>query len=150
MKRRAPLASTLSREGLKARIRIAMVEARARGKAPEDFGIEDLEPGLPALIEEVRAEVLERDVLGSAEGKRPMPAANTRIDALYAEIRSLVSRSAADPSLRGELDSRMRELRRLQEQEAAEIGRRYEASLSFKPGSLHELLERAHQALGDA
>jgi CheY-like chemotaxis protein len=144
------LLDTLRREELRAWIRTAMEEAQARGTALQDFHLEDLEQGLRGLLEEVRDELQARGMLDSPSGERRMDPASTRIDSLYAEIRALVARSATDPTVRGEIDSRMKELRRLQEEEAAELGRRYEASLGFKPGSLLELLERGRKALGDA
>lgn len=140
--RRELLVNTLRREGLKSRIRGAVSEAQARGLSSED---------LPGLLEELRDELPARGVLDCDSGERTVDSASTRIDSLYAEIRSLAARSAADPSVRGQIDARRKELRQLQEQEAAELGRRYEASLGFKPGSLSELLERGRKAaLGDA
>lgn len=149
--RRDLLVGTLRREGPKSRIRAAMAEARARGVAPAAFRVDHLvEPEVQELLEEVRREGVERDMLEPHVGAKLVPATSSRIDSLYVEIRSLVGRSAADPSLRGEIDSRMTELRRLQAQEAAEMERRYEASLGFRPGAFAEMLERATRALGDA
>src|SRR5436309_7232262 len=48
---------------------------------------------------------------------------STAIRDLYSQIRALVARSRCEPELRGEIDGRIDQLRRFQEQEADELER---------------------------
>jgi hypothetical protein len=70
-----------------------------------------------------------------------------RIDALYAELRPLMSRAAADPSLKGEVQAKLSVLRRLQTEEADEMEKRFDAGLLLKPGEGWQALERARELL---
>lgn len=70
---------------------------------------------------------------------------DAEITRLYAEIRSLIVRSASDPSLKDEIDPLMKRLRMLQEQEAEEMERRFRARLSVQPEVIRELLARAER-----
>jgi len=70
-----------------------------------------------------------------------------RIDALYAELRPLMSRAAADPSLKGEVRAKLSVLRRLQTEEADEMEKRFDAGLLLKPGEGWQALERARELL---
>jgi hypothetical protein len=69
------------------------------------------------------------------------------IDRLYSELRPLMSRAATDPSLREEAQSKLSLLRKLQDEEADEIQKRFEAGLLLKPGEGRRALERAREIL---
>ncbi|HEX6902314.1 MAG TPA: hypothetical protein VF789_21530 [Thermoanaerobaculia bacterium] len=69
------------------------------------------------------------------------------IDKLYSELRPLLSRAAADPNLREEAQRKLSLLRKLQDEEADEIQKRFEAGLLFKPGEGRRALERAREVL---
>lgn len=69
------------------------------------------------------------------------------IDRLYVELRPLLSRAAADPSLREEAQRKLSLLRKLQDEEADEIQKRFDAGLLFKPGEGRRALERAREVL---
>ena len=71
------------------------------------------------------------------------------IPALYSEIRDLVARSSSDPGLMGEIDRRIERLRRLQEEEADELERRFEARLCLKSGTGWAFLRKMKERLGD-
>lgn len=70
-----------------------------------------------------------------------------KIDALYAELRPLMSRAAADPSLKSEVQAKLSVLRRLQTEEADEMEKRFDAGLLLKPGEGWQALERARELL---
>jgi hypothetical protein len=67
------------------------------------------------------------------------------INRLYAELRPLMSRAEDDPSLEGEVQAKLARLRKLQTEEADEMVKRFEASLSLKPGEGDRTLERARE-----
>lgn len=69
------------------------------------------------------------------------------IDKLYAELRPLMSRAAADPSLNEEVQVKLSQLRRLQSEEADEMEKRFEAGLLLKPGEGWKALNRADEIL---
>jgi hypothetical protein len=69
------------------------------------------------------------------------------IDDLYAELRPLMSRAAADPSLQAEVQAKLSHLRKLQTQEADEMVKRFDAGLLLKPGEGWQALERARELL---
>ncbi len=69
------------------------------------------------------------------------------IEALYAELRPLMSRAVADPSLKDEVQEKLSVLRRLQTEEAEEMEKRFEASLLLKPGEGWQALERTRELL---
>ena len=74
---------------------------------------------------------------------------NARIDELYAEVRQLMSRAQAAPAARDLVRDRVEELRKLQQLEAAAMRRRFEARLSFAPGTGLKALENARRLLGE-
>jgi hypothetical protein len=74
----------------------------------------------------------------------------TEIPVLYSQIRELVSRSNREPELRDEIQRRTERLRRLQEAEADELERRFEARLHIKSGTARAFLQRMKERLGDA
>ncbi|MFL6232436.1 MAG: hypothetical protein ACJ76N_04825, partial [Thermoanaerobaculia bacterium] len=55
------------------------------------------------------------------------------INQLYTELRPLMSRAVADPSLEEEVQTKLALLRRLQTAEAEEMVKRFDASLLLKP-----------------
>lgn len=69
------------------------------------------------------------------------------IDRLYSELRPLLSRAATDSSLREEAQRKLSLLRKLQDEEADEIEKRFEAGLLLKPGEGYRALERADEIL---
>lgn len=69
------------------------------------------------------------------------------IDRLYSELRPLLSRAATDPSLREEAQGKLALLRKLQDEEADEIEKRFESGLLLKPGEGYRALERAREIL---
>jgi hypothetical protein len=69
------------------------------------------------------------------------------IDRLYSELRPLLSRAATDPSLKEEAQRKLSLLRKLQDEEADEIQRRFEASSLLKPGEGRRALDRADEIL---
>jgi hypothetical protein len=69
------------------------------------------------------------------------------IDRLYSELRPLLSRAATDPSLKEEAQRKLSLLRKLQDEEADEIQRRFEASFLLKPGEGRRALDRADEIL---
>lgn len=75
------------------------------------------------------------------------PKREEAIDRLYSELRPLLSRAATDPSLREEAQRKLSLLRKLQDEEAAEIQKRFETGLLFKPGEGRMALERAREIL---
>jgi CheY-like chemotaxis protein len=82
------------------------------------------------------------------QGEEPeMP--STKIPALYSQIRELVARSNHEPELRGEIDRRIELLRQLQEAEADELERRFEARLRLKSGTGWAFLQRMKERLGE-
>jgi hypothetical protein len=87
-------------------------------------------------------------VVDSDQGSA-MPS-SSEIPALYSHIRDLVARSAHEPELRSEVDRQIQLLRALQEAEADELERRFEARLSLPSGSGWAHLERIKRRLGDA
>jgi len=72
---------------------------------------------------------------------------SAEIDRLYAELRPLMSRAVADPSLQGEVQAKLAHLRRLQSEEADEMEKRFEAGLLLKPGEGWQALKRADELL---
>jgi hypothetical protein len=75
------------------------------------------------------------------------PSRAEAIDKLYAELRPLMSRAAADPSLKEEVQVKLSHLRRLQSEEADEMEKRFEAGLLLKPGEGWQALKRADELL---
>jgi hypothetical protein len=69
------------------------------------------------------------------------------IDRLYTELRPLMSRAAADPSLRDEVQAKLSTLRQLQTEEADEMEKRFDAGLLLKPGEGWQALERTRELL---
>jgi hypothetical protein len=69
------------------------------------------------------------------------------IDRLYSELRPLLSRAATEPSLREEAQRKLSLLRKLQDEEADEIEKRFEAGLLLKPGEGYRALYRADEIL---
>ncbi|MCP5110978.1 MAG: hypothetical protein GY953_09100 [bacterium] len=74
---------------------------------------------------------------------------NARIDALYAEIRGLMSSGQAEPAAREVVRDRVEELRKLQQLEAEAMHRRFESRLSFPSGTGLKALENARRLLAD-
>lgn len=70
-----------------------------------------------------------------------------QIDDLYGELIPLMSRVVKDPGLQKEADAKLSLLRQLQEAEADEMERRFEAGLLIKPGEGTKALERARELL---
>lgn len=93
-----------------------------------------------------------RDSVGNREGRAGRvshlePSREDAIDRLYAELRPLMSRAVSDPSLRGEVDAKLSQLRELQSKEADEMQKRFEAGLLLKPGEGWQALDRANELL---
>jgi hypothetical protein len=82
---------------------------------------------------------------GRARGRASL--LHTPIDKLYAELRSLMSHAATDPSLTQEVRAKLSTLRQLQSEEADEMEKRFEAGLLLQPGEGHRALERARELL---
>lgn len=79
---------------------------------------------------------------------RPVRKTSSReeaINRLYAELRPLMSRAEDDPSLEGEVQAKLARLRKLQTEEAEEMVKRFDASLSLKPGEGYRALKRARE-----
>ncbi len=74
---------------------------------------------------------------------------NARIDALYAEIRQLMSPGEGESVRTEPVRDRVEELRELQRLEAEAMQRRFESRLSFPPGAGLTALENARRLLGD-
>jgi hypothetical protein len=70
-----------------------------------------------------------------------------QIDDLYGELLPLMSRAVKEPSLQKEVDAKLLLLRQLQEAEADEMEKRFEAGLLMKPGEGKRALERARELL---
>lgn len=90
----------------------------------------------------VASEISSGNAAGSENAKR-----EEAIDRLYSELRPLLSRAATDPSLREEAQKKLSLLRELQDDEADEIRKRFEAGLLFKSGEGRRALERAREIL---
>ena len=69
------------------------------------------------------------------------------INRLYAELRPLMSRAEDDPTLEAEVQTKLARLRKLQTEEAEEMVKRFDVSLSLKPGEGYQALERARELL---
>lgn len=83
----------------------------------------------------------------SPAGRKAAPDRQARereIDALYGELHRLMAESPDASALAPKLDR----LRRLQRDEAEEMRRRFEASLSLAPGSGLAVLQEARRLLG--
>jgi hypothetical protein len=81
---------------------------------------------------------------------RPVRKTSSReeaINRLYAELRPLMSRAEDDPSLEGEVQAKLALLRKLQTEEADEMVKRLDASVSLKPGEGYRALQRAEELL---
>ena len=70
-----------------------------------------------------------------------------QIDRLYDEIRELVGRSAENPGLKTEIESKREQLQALQAEEASAWRQRADARRHLKPGEGYRLLERATSLL---
>ena len=79
---------------------------------------------------------------GAASEKR-----NARIDALYAEVRSLMARGDRESAAQAAIRERLNELRMLQKVEADAMRRRFEARLFLPPGAGREALRNARRLL---
>ena len=78
---------------------------------------------------------------------RPLLQRSRAISALYAELHGLMARRNAEPHVEEQIRDRFAELRRLQEEEADEIEKRFESGLLLKPGEGYRVLERAREVL---
>jgi CheY-like chemotaxis protein len=131
------LAALIEKEMKKVQIRVSIAKAAAQGIAPADHlhSLSLWDPSLPQdIVQELIVEL---------EGENM--AVDAEITRLYSEIRSLIAGSAVDPSLKINIDPLMEHLRRLQEQEADEMERRFRARLSVQPDAVRELLTRAER-----
>lgn len=72
---------------------------------------------------------------------------NAAIDALYAELRQLMSRP--EPGADSEIEQRLAQLRALQREEAAAMRQRYEARTHLKPGTGWQALSQARKLLSE-
>ncbi len=97
-------------------------------------------------IKSIRQE-LERDRLSGGDAGR-VPERDA-IGELYVELRRLIARSADDPSLNPEVQSRLARLRALQGEEAEKIRRHLDEGLSLKPGTGYQALEKARRLLAE-
>jgi hypothetical protein len=98
----------------------------------------------------VRGVISDPGLLGKSRELRATDTASQRsrvIDALYIELRPLMNRAAADPSLTAEVQSKLSRLRQLQTEEADEMEKRFAAGLSLKQGEGERALERARELL---
>lgn len=88
-----------------------------------------------------------------AEKRAPAPSGATnedlesQIDELYLEIRGLLSRRHADPTVATQVEEKRRRLRSLQRREADLMEQRAEARLRFVPPEGQALLDRAQKLL---
>lgn len=94
------------------------------------LGAKEPEPAAPTASEQPDATPLE-----------------TQIDQIYDELRDLVGRSADNPDLKAEIESKRKQLRALQVEEAAAWRQRAEARRHLKPGEGYRLLQRAERLL---
>lgn len=78
---------------------------------------------------------------------RPYIRRDRAISALYEELSLLLARPRTEPHLDEQIRQRFAELRRLQEEEADEIEKRFEAGLLLKPGEGYGALDRADEIL---
>jgi hypothetical protein len=72
---------------------------------------------------------------------------SAEVDAAYGEIREVVLRCTADPSLKARLEPLRRRLEELEELEADAMERRLRSQLVFDPAEGRRLLERAEALL---
>lgn len=69
------------------------------------------------------------------------------IDALYVELRLLMSRAATDQSLTPEVEAKLSALRHLQTEEANALEKRFSEGCSLKPGEGESALQRARELI---
>ena len=84
---------------------------------------------------------------GSIRPVRKTSSREEAINRLYAELRPLMSRAEDDPSLEEEVQTKLARLRKLQTEEADDMVKRFEASLSLKSGEGYRALKRAEELL---
>jgi len=68
---------------------------------------------------------------------------------LYVELSQIMARSAGDPSVNPEVQSRLARLRALQGEEAERIRRRLDEGLYLQPGTGYQALEEARRLLAE-
>ena len=78
---------------------------------------------------------------------RPLLRRSRAISALYTELHQLMARRNAEPHMEERIRERFAELRRLQEEEAAEIRQRFETNAALKPGEGWKVLREARELL---
>ncbi len=76
---------------------------------------------------------------------RPLLRRSKAISALYAELHELMARRNAEPHVEERIRERFAELRRLQEEESAEIRQRFETNAALKPGEGWKVLREARE-----
>lgn len=109
---------------------------------------EELPMGEMSPLAQREAALHGQPVLDSGTGRGML--FSPEIPALYSRIRELVTRSAHEPGLLSEIDRKLEELRALQEAEADELERQFEARLQLRSGTGWEHLRRMRERLGDA
>ncbi|HEX3129627.1 MAG TPA: hypothetical protein VH394_19980 [Thermoanaerobaculia bacterium] len=82
-----------------------------------------------------------------SRAERESDARNATIDRLYAELHRLTSQPV--PGADSEIEQRLARLRALQEEEAAAMRQRYEASSPLKPGTGWQALNEARRLLSE-
>jgi len=97
-------------------------------------------------IKGIRREIETDRLRGGEAGRVPRRDA---IGELYVELRRLIARSADDPSLNPEVQSRLARLRALQREEAEKIRRSLDEGLSLKPGTGYQALDEARRLLAE-
>jgi len=118
------------------------VARRREGQSLERMGNDLLRRTLRRLRSRVSADAAEPSALAS-DGR----CLEDEIDQLYGEIRDLVSRSAAEPALAGQLETGRQRLRQLQAEQAAIWARGARSGRQLQPGEGYQALERAQRWL---
>jgi CheY-like chemotaxis protein len=135
----------IEKEARKVEVRRSLERARDRGLAPDDF-VRSIALWDTELPQDVTDEVLEElNLPGTGSRSEESGRASAEITKLYAEIRSLLPRSASEPNLKSEIDPLMARLRMLQKQEAERMEQRFRNRLSVQPERVRELLARAER-----